>query len=451
MQKTILIVDDEADIRNLVREILEDEGYATLTAANSKEVYKLLETHQPDLAILDIWLRESAHDGLQILETLKGSDHKAMPVIMISGHGTIETAVSAIKQGAYDFVEKPFKSDRLLLMVKRGLETSALVKENAMLKQLSQDRVVLLGNSVAAKQLRERIQAVSLLQSRVLIEGPFGGNMDDVACLIHTASDQAHEPFLTYFCAAQNVDNSLDKVLQSFSSGVLYLSGSCSLSDTDQRVLLAHLQELKPRVRIVSSVLDSEALLPDLYQRLAVEHIKAPELSALKKDILDYADYYLALFSARLGKATPKIDEKVKQALLDYHWPGNFEELKAAIIHALVSTREGEVISLEHLPNGVVNQCLQEFEKGSLDTSFSGPLPVQANDLFEGLPLREAREVFEREYLTSQIERFEGNISKTAEFIGMERSALHRKIKSLQKKADRPEAADQEIAVKSSN
>lgn len=442
MKKTILIVDDEADIRNLVKEILEDEGYATLTAANSKEVYALLEDSKPDMAVLDIWLQDSRHDGLQILETIKASEHAEIPVIMISGHGTIETAVTAIKQGAYDFIEKPFKSDRLLLMVRRGLEAAGLAQENAVLRAQSHADVQIVGDSSYAKSLSETVQGLAASNSRALIKGPLGAGKTTIARLIHNQSVRAHEPFLIHACVDdEGQQDALSKSFVDAKDGTLVLQDACALDSHGQKALLSLLQSSSYSARIIATVRDVEKLDKDLYQRLSVEVLELLPLVKRQQDIEAFAEFFLKQACVELGLSVPKLSREVVQSFERYSWPGNLYEMQAVIVSALVHSDGSEVLSGISLPQNISGAVQSAANVEVLHTP-----NASIESMMLDLPLREARDVFEREYLTSQVDRFEGNISKTAQFIGMERSALHRKIKSLQDKEDKGEPSEPQAA-----
>ncbi len=433
MRKTILIIDDEADIRNLVKEILEDEGYATLTAANSKEAYAVLEEHKPDMAVLDIWLQDSRHDGLQILETIKAGDHKDMPVVMISGHGTVETAVNAIKNGAYDFIEKPFKSDRLLLMVKRGLETASLKQENTVLKKRSRSSVDIIGRSYHAKNLRERVKMLASNKSRVLIAGPLGAGKTTLASLIHSNSAISSAPFVVYECSASpELQMDMVEAFENAQGGTIAIQDIDMLNKEQQKVLLGLLQNDRYSARVIASTRNADAIEESLRQRVEVEVIDVPPLRERKQDISDILDVYIRQVSKELGLTTPEISKDVVKLCESYHWQGNLYELQAAMIWALVHHGDSDkAIQPSSLPVKISGLVAEDEKVEILPLS-----PPHINEKLLELPLRDAREMFERDYLTSQVERFDGNISKTAQFVGMERSALHRKIKSLQVKGE---------------
>jgi len=442
MSKTILIVDDEADIRNLVKGILEDEGYLTLTAANSKQAYEVLDNEKPDMIVLDIWLQDSRHDGLQILETLQSGGHENIPVIMISGHGTIETAVTAIKQGAYDFIEKPFKSDRLLLMVQRGLEAASLQKENIALKERSRSHVDIIGSSYHAKNLRERIKTLAKGKSNILIEGPLGAGKTTIAELIHNASETSEEVFIVHMCTANyEAQGSLEDSIEAAQNGCIVFQDLEGLNSDKQKSLLRLLQESHFSGRVIATTRSPEALNDNLRSRIKIESLVVPSLQERKKDINTLLDVYVHQVALELGVAAPKISKEVVRLCEDYEWQGNLYELQAAIIWAIVHNKDGDTVWPESLPVRISGL-------NNIDSNVEA-LPLSSKEFDQTLlelSLREAREVFEREYLTSQVERFEGNISKTAQFIGMERSALHRKIKSLQGKNGQADASNERIA-----
>lgn len=436
MVKTILVVDDEVDIRNLVCEILADEGYKTLTAANSKEVYEVLNNHTPDMVVLDIWLRDSRHDGLQILESIK-EQHADIPVIMISGHGTVETAVSAIKQGAYDFIEKPFKSDRLLLMVRRGIEAANLQQENQALRMQSRTKnVEIVGQSAQSKALREKVNALSSHSGRLLITGPLGAGKTTIARLVHGQSGRAHEPLLVHFCVNGTDDVTLSETLAKARNGSVIFQDVCALSQDAQKELLSLLQKNVFPARIIATARDPDALDGGLFQRLSVESMVVPSLIDRKGDISAFIDVFLTQATRELGLKKPIIGDDFLKQVEQYQWPGNLYELRAVVFLALLNGRDKCSLGADDLPPRV-SAVVRE---GAVDNVALLSQESRPNHAVDGvsleLSLREAREVFEREYLTSQVERFDGNISKTAQFIGMERSALHRKIKSLQNQSD---------------
>ncbi len=449
----ILIVDDEADIRKLIRGILEDEGYVTRTAPGAKEAYEEISKKRPDLIVLDIWLQGSEHDGLQILAKVK-TEYPHIPILMISGHGTIETAVSSIKQGAYDFIEKPFKSDRLLLMIRRALETAELRRENAALKSKSEKSWDLIGRSPATEELRRVIERVAPTNSRVLVTGEAGAGKEVAARNIHMLSCRAGKPFLVLNCATlgpERLESELfgegmaQGALEQADGGTLLLDEVADMPLETQAKIVRVLQEqsfgragsaekVEVDVRIMASTsrdLEAEIVAgkfrQDLYYRLNVVPVRIPSLRERREDIAELAAFFAEEISRQSG-ITPRVfAESALAAMRAHGWPGNIRQLRNVVEWALIM-RGGDA---------------KEIARENLPPEISGVFaPASANSQteFTGLPLREARELFERDYLQAQIERFGGNVSKTAEFIGMERSALHRKLKSLQLLGNETEA-----------
>lgn len=450
MAKDILIVDDEADIRHLIQGILEDEGYSTRQAGTAKQAFTQITERVPSLVILDVWLQNSEFDGLAILEQIK-VDHPHLPVIMISGHGTIETAVTALKHGAYDFIEKPFKADRLLMMIDRALETTQLRLENEDLKKKSDNPFTLSGSSPASQQLQSILDRVALTNSRVLLTGESGAGKEITARTIHKKSVRANNPFILINCATINPqrmeqelfgyeENGLvhTGVLERAHTGTLLLDEVADMPLETQSKIVRVLQDqtfmrvggsehIKVDVRIIASTsrdlraaMNEQKFREDLYYRLNVVPVAIPPLRQRLEDIPHLIDSFME----QLGKqnALPKRDftPSAMLALQSYNWPGNVRQLKNLVEWLLImgSKQPNALVDVEDLPPEISGTI-----PSTLKTEWGADLI--------GLPLREAREVFEREYLLSQVHRFGGNISKTAQFIGMERSALHRKLKSL--------------------
>ena len=453
MSAEILIVDDEADIRGLIQGILEDEGYTTKQAANAQQAYVEIEKSVPSLIILDIWLQHSDHDGLEILSTVK-KNYPFVPILMISGHGTIETAVSAIKQGAYDFIEKPFKSDRLLLMIDRALETAKLKKENKSLRDKTNGPSELIGSSSAVSNLRQMLKRVSVTNSRVLISGEPGSGKEVAARMLHRMSSRSEGPFVVLNCATMRPDRleielfgsedgilgepSHLGVLEQADGGTLLLDEVSDMPLRTQGKIVRVLQEqmfqrLGGReecvvdVRVIAStnqdllsLIDGGEFREDLYYRLNVVPIQVPPLREWVEDIPQLTSYFMNHFANQSGMQHRKFTSSALLALKNYRWPGNVRQLRNAVERIMImgSTTKEDRITVESLPtefNPVPSQNVSD-SKGV--------------DLM-GMPLRNSRESFEKEYLAYQIKRFGGNISKTAEFVGMERSALHRKLKIL--------------------
>lgn len=450
MASDILVVDDEADIRELVAGILSDEGYSVRTAANSEEALAAVRARKPALLILDIWMAGGGMDGLELLDLVKNLDAD-LPVIMISGHGNIETAVSAIKRGAYEFLEKPFKSDRLLLVVERALEATNLRRENRRLRAQAITPEGLIGRSMAAQQLRQTIAKLAPANSRVLISGPPGAGKETVARLIHTGSPRARGEFVAISAAGmtpERMDVELFGeegeggrtakigVFERAHAGTLYLDEVADMPRETQSRILRVLVEQRFRrvggdsdvqvdVRVVSSTsrdlreeIAAGRFREDLFHRLNVVPINVPGLSERREDIPELVEYFITRICEATGMPRRLLADDALAALQVRAWPGNLRQLRNNIERMLIlaSGAPTEPITADMLPaEAAVNQ----------QTTTLGAERIIA------LPLREAREVFEREYLNAQMLRFSGNISRTAAFIGMERSALHRKLKSL--------------------
>jgi two-component system nitrogen regulation response regulator NtrX len=452
MASDILIVDDEEDIRELVAGILEDEGYGTRTAGNSDEALTAITARRPSMVFLDIWLQGSRLDGLQLLDAIK-EQHPELPIVMISGHGNIETAVSAIKRGAYDFIEKPFKADRLVLVASRALETSRLKREVRELKQLAPFPSSLVGRSSAMNQLRHMLEKVAPTNSRLLIVGPSGAGKELAARTVHTLSTRSAAPFVVINAAAITPDLMENELfgteqsngrarkvgaLEEAHGGTLFIDEIADMPrDTQNRILRVLVDQTFQRVggsikvnvdvRIVSSTarnLEAEIAASrfreDLFHRLSVVPIRVPPLAERREDIPELVDHFMDQISHATGLPKRQIGEDAMAVLQSHDWPGNVRQLRNNVerLMILAGGDPEAVISADMLPQDV----------GSMVPSMPN---ANGGEHLMGLPLREAREVFEREYLMAQINRFGGNISRTAEFVGMERSALHRKLKAL--------------------
>lgn len=453
MANDILIVDDEADIRDLVAGILDDEGFKTRTARDSDTALAEISGRRPNLIFLDIWLQGSKLDGLQLLEQIK-REHPDVPVVMISGHGNIETAVAAIKRGAYDFIEKPFKADRLILVANRALETSRLKREVRELKQHAPSSGTLVGRSPCMNQLRQTIDRAAKANSRIMIVGPSGGGKELAARTLHAMSSRADGPFVVINAAAitpERMEVELFGVelsdgetgrkpgaLEEAHGGTLFIDEIADMPrETQNRILRVLVDQTFQRaggttkvsvdVRIVSSTarnLEAEIaegkFREDLYHRLSVVPIRVPPLSERREDIPDLVEYFMDQISSATGLPKRRIGEDAMAVLQSHVWPGNVRQLRNNVerVMILAGGDPDAAITADMLPQDV----------GSMIPA----MPTGNNgEHIMGLPLREAREVFERDYLIAQISRFSGNISRTAEFVGMERSALHRKLKAL--------------------
>ncbi len=453
MSFDILIVDDEKDIRDLVEGVLVDEGYHTRQAASSDEAFECVAEKVPDLVILDIWLQESKLDGMEILEKLNG-DFPELPIIMISGHGNIETAVSAIKIGAYDFIEKPFKSDRLLLMVKRGIEHSRLKKENIKLKTklsfVGHDEII--GKSTIITNLKNNLEKIAPTNSRVLVTGEAGTGKNIVAKHIHNISDRKDMAFVTLGCACvdplkleaeifgKEENGEIYKgAFENADGGTLLLDEVSDLPLSIQARLVKILQEqsfqringvddINVNVRVISTstknlveMMEKKEFRQDLYFRLNVVPIDIAPLREHVEDIEELCSFFIKLYAKKHGVKEIILDNNAISMLQSHSWPGNVRQLRNVVDWLMIMNAHGKdsrIITADDLPP----------EIGGRGTSkISGNSMVE----FMGLELREAREKFEKIYIEGQLNKFGGNVSKTAKFIGMERSALHRKIKSL--------------------
>jgi two-component system nitrogen regulation response regulator NtrX len=453
MPHDILIVDDEADIRELVAGILEDEGFGTRTARDSDTAIAEVSNRRPSMVFLDIWLQGSKLDGLQLLEVIK-QDHAEVPVVMISGHGNIETAVAAIKKGAYDFIEKPFKADRLILVANRALETSRLKREVRELKQLAPVSSSMIGHSPSMNQLRQTVERAAKANSRIMIVGPSGGGKELAARTLHTISSRAEGPFVVINAAAivpERMEVELFGVEQSNGEyqrktgaleeahgGTLFIDEVADMPrETQSKILRVLVDQTFLRVggatkvnvdvRIVSSTtrnLEAEIaegrFREDLYHRLSVVPIRVPPLSDRREDIPELVEHFMDQISMSTGLPKRKIGADAMAVLQSHVWPGNVRQLRNNVerLMILAGGDPDATITADMLPQDVGSMV------PAMPTGHNG-------EHIMGLPLREAREVFERDYLIAQISRFSGNISRTAEFVGMERSALHRKLKAL--------------------
>jgi two-component system nitrogen regulation response regulator NtrX len=466
MGHDILIVDDERDICTLIAGILEDEGHTARRAHNSTEAIDAVRQRRPALVILDVWLQGSELDGLQLLEVIHRED-PPVPVVMISGHGTIDTAVSAIKNGAYDFIEKPFKADRLLLVVDRAVEADRLKRENATLRRRAGGEVTFIGASAAAAAVRGLVDKVAPTGSRVLVSGLSGSGKETVARLIHKGSKRAEGPFVIVNCStlsAERLDIELFGTEGGAEGDALRVSGAFELAHGGTLLLkevadlpmplqsrlarVLHEQSYlrdagKTRVEVDVRVLATTARnLPEeiaaghfreeLYHRLNVVALRIPPLSERREDIPELATDLLRRVADATGLAARAMGEDTLAALQGHDWPGNVRQLRNVVERLLIlAPPGGGPIRADVLPSDVSEDApsVLRWEKGG--------------EIMQ-LPLRDAREVFEREYLLAQVTRFGGNISRTATFVGMERSALHRKLKSLGLHGSGVEAATEE-------
>ena len=444
----ILITDDERDIRELIADILQDEGFTTRLAGNSDECMKQIESEVPALMILDIWLKDSNMDGIDILKSVK-RDHPEVPIVIISGHGNIEIAVAAIKQGAYDFIEKPFNIDQLLVVIRRAMETARLRRENVQLKKGEVASADMLGESASFRTLKSQLDKVTKSNGRVMLTGPAGSGKEIAARYIHANSDRADAPFVTVSSASiepdrmeevlfgrESTGRGIEKgLLEQANGGIIYFDEVADMPvGTQSKILRVLVDQRFQRVggndnvqvdlRVVSSTnkdLENEIELgnfrEELYHRLNVVPIAVPSLEERREDIPLLAEYFIESLNKTQGLPLRELGEDARALLQTMLWPGNVRQLKNVIERVLILGDNSVEITAKELPNSEEPTA----EEGRV--VLSGGLAT--------LPLREARELFEREYLLTQINRFGGNISRTASFVGMERSALHRKLKSL--------------------
>ena len=451
MALDILIIDDEEDIRELIAGILEDEGYDARTAYDSDSGLSEIEARLPSLLVLDVWLQGSKLDGLELLELLK-SRHRDLPVVVISGHGNIETAVAAIKKGAYDFIEKPFEAEQLILTIQRATEAERLRRENEELKKRSAYSVDLTGKSQAINIVRQTIEKVAVTNSRILIQGAAGAGKEVIARQIHSRSHRSEGNFIVVAAASmephrmeeelfgieQNGAVAKTGLFEKAHGGTLFIDEVADMPLPTQAKILRVLTDqafervngntrVKVDVRVISATskpLQDEILegrfREDLFHRLNVVPLTMPALRDRREDIPLLAQFFLDTLATATGRAKLSIADDALAALQSYDWPGNVRQLKNIMERVVIMgpDKDHTEITTETLP--------VEVRTGSNDLLRTG-----GDSNIMTTPLREARESFEREYLKVQINRFSGNISRTAAFIGMERSALHRKLKSL--------------------
>ena len=444
----ILVVDDEPDIRGLIGDILEDEGHGVRMAWDSDTALGEINRSAPDLIILDIWLKDSRLDGIDILKRVR-RDNPAIPVVIISGHGNIEIAVAAIKQGAYDFIEKPFNIDQLMVVIGRALEASRLRRENARLRGMDAGSTELIGTSAGFRHMKAQLDKVARSNSRVMLAGPAGSGKDTAARYLHRNSDRAKGPFVTVASASVGTEQ-MEEVLfgrdspergvepglfERAHTGVLFFDEVADMPPGTQSKILRVLVDqafqrvggadmVRVDVRVLSATTRDLAkevaagrFRTELYHRLNVVPITVPGLEARREDIPALAQHFLAELNAAQGLPLRILSPEAEAQLQTMRWPGNIRQLRNALERALIMGSEHGPIQPEELV---------------ADTPANGAAAGgMLGAAFAGLALREAREVFEREYLVAQINRFGGNISRTASFVGMERSALHRKLKSL--------------------
>ena len=445
----ILITDDERDIRELISDILQDEGFTTRLAGTSDECMAEIAASPPALMILDIWLKDSNMDGIDILKSVK-RDHPDIPIVIISGHGNIEIAVAAIKQGAYDFIEKPFNIDQLLVVIRRAMETAKLRRENVELKRGDVANTDMLGDSAAFRTLKGQLDKVTKSNGRVMLTGPAGAGKEIAARYIHSNSNRASAPFITVNSASVEPDRmeevlfgreggtkGIEKgLLEEANGGVIYFEEIADMPlGTQSKILRVLVDQRFQRVggtdkvqvdlRVISSTnrdlaaaIDAGTFREELYHRLNVVPIPVPSLEERREDIPVLAEYFIETFNKTQGLPLRKLADDARALLQTMLWPGNVRQLKNVVERVLILGENSDEIAAKELP--------ASDEAAAVD---EGRIVLSSG--LATLPLRDARELFEREYLLTQINRFGGNISRTASFVGMERSALHRKLKSL--------------------
>ncbi len=442
----ILVVDDEKDIRELVSDILVDEGYTTRKAANSDEAFKEINADPPDLIILDIWLKDSRLDGIEILKNVR-RDNPDIPVVIISGHGNIEIAVAAVKQGAYDFIEKPFNIDQLMVVIARAMETSRLRRENATLKVRDVTSSVMIGQSAAFRNLISQLDKVTRTNGRIMLTGPSGSGKEVAARYIHSKSSRANAPFVSVNSATIDPER-MEEVLfgregtergyepgllEQAHGGIVFFDEVADMPIVTQSKILRVLVEqqftrvggadkVRVDIRVISATnrdlmaeIAAGRFREELFHRLNVVPINVPSLEARREDIPLIANHFIQEFNRDQGLPLRSLSEETAALLQTMSWPGNVRQLRNVIERVLILGPDSGEIMPREIPGN------DETAKGSGGLS----------NTYATLPLREAREMFEREYLMAQINRFGGNISRTASFVGMERSALHRKLKTL--------------------
>lgn len=455
MAHEILIVDDESDIRMLIAGALDDEGFVTRDAADADGALAAVRARRPSLVLLDIWLEGSSMDGIELLEVIRG-EQPDLPVVMISGHGTVEMAVNAIKKGAYDFIEKPFKIDRLLLVIERAIEAAQLRREIEELKFRAGGISDLAGSSPAINEVRQAVERVAPTSSRVLITGPAGAGKEVVARMVHQRSARASGPFVAVNCATMHPDRMEAElfgvepqtdpavpsgkvgVFERAHGGTLLLDEVADMPLETQGKIVRVLQDqrfdrvggstpVEVDVRVIASSakdlisqMEEGRFREDLYYRLKVVPIEVPPLRTRLSDIPSLAESLMESSAQRAGLPKRAFAEDALAALQAYHWPGNVRQLANVVDWLLIMAPEGakQSINARMLPPEITDRS-------------PGASRLEGTSEIMALPLREARETFEREYLMAQVNRFGGNISRTATFVGMERSALHRKLKSL--------------------
>lgn len=442
---TILIIDDEADIRGIISDILEDEGFSTHQAKNASQALDYLKSNKaPRAIILDIWLEGSDIDGIGLLKVIK-SNHPNIPVIMISGHGNIEMAVKTIRLGAYDFIEKPFKSEKLVILLNRAIENSIITAQNNSLKQSSNLHADIIGKSKSITSLKSAALLAAPTNSRIFITGEVGTGKEVLARMIHYHSKREKHNFMVLHAAASDKieaeifgDSDKAGILESCDGGTLFIDEISDLPFFIQSKLLNFLQQgsferlnsdvnIKSDVRIIAasskdmeSEIESGNFSESLFYRLNVIPLHISPLRDRKEDIKLIAEHSILQHSHSYGRKLT-ITEEAYTTLCTYDWPGNVRQLINTIEWLFImSQNSSSEIGVNNLPQAIID---------SVENKHSNLNPV-TNEIISK-KLKDARDLFEKEYILAQLSRFDNNISKTANFIGMDRTALHRKIKAL--------------------
>lgn len=438
-KKKILVVDDEKDIRELITDIIEDDGYSVIAVKSGNEAIDAINSHNFSAAVLDVWLEGSDIEGIGVLEYLQ-KNHPNIPAIMISGHANIsldnkkeknrhDITLLAIQKGAYDFIEKPFSADKLLTTLRRAIEVFFLKKENSNLKVKAESNEIIIGSSASISYIKNTINKFAKSSSRIFLSGPPGSGKRLIAQTIHDKSDRANFPMVVFHPnnLQFSTPSAIYNIISQANNSTIFIDDVADLSNEIQSWMLQILQTSRSDARIISStsknieeLIDQGKFSQGLYHRLNVIPIKVPPLIERKDDIPELADYFLKSFYMKSGFPYKKFSEDAIATLQLFDWPGNIRQLKNVIEWSLIITSEEKdnIINASMLPHDVISK--------------KAAIPRPDNNAYlMSMPLREAREVFEAQYLAAQLERFKGNISKTALFIGMERSALHRKLKAL--------------------
>jgi two-component system nitrogen regulation response regulator NtrX len=437
----ILVVDDEIDIRELLKDILQDEGYEVTLVGSAAKAVELATSSAFDAILLDIWLEGSAMDGLGVLKAIKAHDPD-LPVIMISGHGTVETAVKAIKTGAYDFIEKPFKVEKLLILMQRAISTYKILHENAVLRRHMFKGFELEGHSKAMQVLAKQVQLAATSNSRVIVVGEEGTGKEFIARSIHMNSARRHNNFGIINAAQLSEESFLQQLhgdekkpamLQICQGGTLYIDEIMNLNPGVQSLLLNLLQDTKLDIRFIAAsrynlnrAIEEKHLNSSLYYRLNVLQIIVPPLRQRKEDVESLANKFIEHFCDTLSAPKISLSQDALLFMQSYEWPGNVRQLKNVVEWLVImKSRDTKIINAADLPAELHNasKINEDVQKDWFNRALS-------------LSLREARDEFEKYYLSTQLLLYGGNISKTAEHVGIDRTALHRKLKSLRVSKD---------------